>query len=758
MPYSASDDSFIPLVGLESLPMLKIADFGFARSLPSTSLAETLCGSPLYMAPEILGYQRYDAKADLWSVGAVLYEMVTSRPPFRAQNHVELYRKIEKTEDRIRFPDDIIVSSAMKDIIRRLLKKDPKDRISFPDFFASSILIDEIPGLVGDDVGKELKPGENQIRDRRVSSVNMAGTETTKESKKVESVRSKAIEAENQPAIEPLHPIPRRPSEAGRRPSIGRPATNEGQMSREGDARPTSSHPARRPSIVSHATAPARPNTSGRDVADITTTKRPSSRNDPSPTPSLLRQQAIEKEMDRERARRKREEQERLHAAQDVAFERDYVLVEKKAVEVNAFADELAASPRAHRTTQSGQSNAMVRRATTQSAPTSQTGVQNAPSRAVQILGDRARPESIHHRQSSYERRYGPSPTSATSAISKALNMASGRLFGAGISPPINIGKGGRSPPMNQNPFPAYPTTQGSLIFVGDTTRHDEDTKALQLVEECATRSDVVYGFAEVKYHQLIPLAPSSQPSGVRSNTAETTDSALDEGLTVEAIVTISEEALVLYVKALTLLFRSLDIAGAWWARKNRGEHLGDASPPRSTGSSSPNSAVINRIISIVQWVRGRFNDVLEKADFVRLKLHENQKRLPPDHPGHPSNHSATARSGGSIGTSVDVVVSSGITAERLMYDRAVEMSRGAAINELTGDDLPGCEIAYLTAVRMLEAVLELDEEQIRRSPADDHDRPANDEDALISGLEAEERKGVTKCMIPLLRIEFESC
>lgn len=57
--------------------ILKIADFGFARQLTSTSLAETLCGSPLYMAPEILQHQPYDAKADLWSVGTVLYEMVS---------------------------------------------------------------------------------------------------------------------------------------------------------------------------------------------------------------------------------------------------------------------------------------------------------------------------------------------------------------------------------------------------------------------------------------------------------------------------------------------------------------------------------------------------------------------------------------------------------------------------------------------------------------------------------------------------------
>lgn len=51
-----------------SNPLLKIADFGFARSLAPQGLAETLCGSPLYMAPEILQFQKYDAKVSM-SVG-----------------------------------------------------------------------------------------------------------------------------------------------------------------------------------------------------------------------------------------------------------------------------------------------------------------------------------------------------------------------------------------------------------------------------------------------------------------------------------------------------------------------------------------------------------------------------------------------------------------------------------------------------------------------------------------------------------------
>ncbi|KDQ51690.1 hypothetical protein JAAARDRAFT_40928 [Jaapia argillacea MUCL 33604] len=134
------------------VPILKVADFGFARSLPNAMLAETLCGSPLYMAPEILSYKHYDAKVDLWSLGAVLYEMSTGRPPFRAQNHIELLKRIEKTKF-IKFPDEDPhllskpegegikeVPPDVKDLVRRLLKREPVERCGFEEFFGSEAL------------------------------------------------------------------------------------------------------------------------------------------------------------------------------------------------------------------------------------------------------------------------------------------------------------------------------------------------------------------------------------------------------------------------------------------------------------------------------------------------------------------------------------------------------------------------------------------------------------------------------------------
>lgn len=130
-------------------------------------MAETLCGSPLYMAPEILRYEKYDAKADLWSVGAVLYEMCVGKSPFRAPNHVELLRRIEKGDDRIKFPDESSrqqaptadgsappritrVSADLKELIRGLLKQRPAERMNFDEFFASGVWEGYMTESVGD--------------------------------------------------------------------------------------------------------------------------------------------------------------------------------------------------------------------------------------------------------------------------------------------------------------------------------------------------------------------------------------------------------------------------------------------------------------------------------------------------------------------------------------------------------------------------------------------------------------------------------
>lgn len=751
----------VPAAGIETLPVLKIADFGFARSLPSTSLAETLCGSPLYMAPEILRYEKYDAKADLWSVGTVLYEMMVGKPPFRATNHVELLRKIERGEDRIKFPEEVVLSDSMKRLIRGLLKRNPVERISFGDFFSNTVIKDEIPGLTVEDRAAQLP--------KEAPEPVGKGKEKAAEGTSEEAVTPRTSKADvaSHPSQSPRRPTSGVPQTVALRaePAIHRrssgtpPRTATGNLREkrnstevsQTNAPPKETVPqATRPSMISHATAPARPDLLAHDTKMTTpavTQRRPSRT---SLAPSSPRSE--ERELQRKAALEAKEARDR--AAHDVAFERDYVVVEKRAVEVNAFADELAASPTIHGTDQAQHSpnrGAMVRRATTQGAPNSASSAQVTPSRAMQLASGK-RPDP--HRQNSYERRLQNVP-SATSAISKAINMASGRLFSMGFSPPLGIGRGGPSPP-SYNPFPAYPTTQGAPLMIGDGSKGvaplDEDSKAVHVIEESATRSDVVYGFAEVKYKQLIPLEPSAdrglglRQAGIPEGSEGENSTNEEESLTVDAIVTLSEEALVLYVKALSLLARSMDIAGAWWVRKNRGEILDESTSPRTQSNTANAVAIGNRVNNVVQWVRDRFNQVLVKAEVVRLKLIEAQKQLPTDHPSHPSNHPSASGSA-NMGTSGDhVLVTSGVTAETLMYDRALEMSKSAAVNELVGDDLWGCEMSYLTAIMLLEAILEDDEEpSSKKIISEKAAKSSSIEEGAVNGVEAEDRKVVLK-------------
>lgn len=114
---------------------LKIADFGFARNLQPQGLAETLCGSPLYMAPEILHFHKYDAKADLWSIGAILFELVVGRPPFTGANQFQLLRCIERNEARVPEGISAQLSPPCRHLIHCLLRRNPVERLSFEEFF-----------------------------------------------------------------------------------------------------------------------------------------------------------------------------------------------------------------------------------------------------------------------------------------------------------------------------------------------------------------------------------------------------------------------------------------------------------------------------------------------------------------------------------------------------------------------------------------------------------------------------------------------
>lgn len=121
------------LLTSEEQPVLKLADFGFAQYLES-SANDTLKGSPLYMAPEIITQRQYNAKVDLWSIGVILYECLFGRAPFASNSFVELENKI-KSEKPIELPSYPRTSDECSALLYGLLQRDPDDRITFEQFF-----------------------------------------------------------------------------------------------------------------------------------------------------------------------------------------------------------------------------------------------------------------------------------------------------------------------------------------------------------------------------------------------------------------------------------------------------------------------------------------------------------------------------------------------------------------------------------------------------------------------------------------------
>ena len=106
---------------------LKLADFGMAKKLKDDEKAMSFCGTPEYLAPEIITMEGHDKNADWWSFGILLFEMLCGLPPFYVENLDKMYEMIKTSS--IKFPKRIALSEDAKDVIRKLLEKNPKKRL-----------------------------------------------------------------------------------------------------------------------------------------------------------------------------------------------------------------------------------------------------------------------------------------------------------------------------------------------------------------------------------------------------------------------------------------------------------------------------------------------------------------------------------------------------------------------------------------------------------------------------------------------------
>lgn len=105
---------------------IKLVDFGFAKQLGKIE-TYTLCGTPEYLAPEVIQNSGHGLAVDWWALGIIIFEFLVGQPPFWDQNPMRIYEQI--VEGRLRFHP--IMSFAARNIVSALCKTNPTERLGY---------------------------------------------------------------------------------------------------------------------------------------------------------------------------------------------------------------------------------------------------------------------------------------------------------------------------------------------------------------------------------------------------------------------------------------------------------------------------------------------------------------------------------------------------------------------------------------------------------------------------------------------------
>ena len=109
---------------------IKLADFGFAARVHKPKSLTKQCGTPFFVAPEILTRKPYDQQSDMWSVGCIVFLLLSGNLPFMGRSQKELFRKIVAGRYVFKEEDWAGVSDDAKDLVSKMLVLDPDERIT----------------------------------------------------------------------------------------------------------------------------------------------------------------------------------------------------------------------------------------------------------------------------------------------------------------------------------------------------------------------------------------------------------------------------------------------------------------------------------------------------------------------------------------------------------------------------------------------------------------------------------------------------
>eukprot|EP00128_Syssomonas_multiformis_P009320 Colp12_sorted_trinity150504_noHs@30919 len=129
---------------------IKIADFGLAQIMNKQTLLSTVCGTPGYVAPEVILNEPYSTPVDVWAIGVIAYILLSGYEPFYEDNDAALLQRI--VDGRYSFPEDIFqdVSEDAKNVVRKILVTDPtrrpsaKEILSWPWIQGTSVQAKEL--------------------------------------------------------------------------------------------------------------------------------------------------------------------------------------------------------------------------------------------------------------------------------------------------------------------------------------------------------------------------------------------------------------------------------------------------------------------------------------------------------------------------------------------------------------------------------------------------------------------------------------